>query len=140
MKNLALFLVAFVVFGCNKKTSNKAVCITSLTYKSRKLQLIPDLIRINISDSNQNLTKKLSSYNFADQVFFYSMPENQREYFIGGSIISTKDLVTIQVTTSFFNSEHGRKVWKSNEVEKLLLQDSIGLLIGKDTIIIKSCR
>ncbi len=140
MRNLVFLVSVLLLFSCSKKNNLEQICIKSLSYESRKYELIPDLIRINIEDKNHQLVKRLSMYKEVDKVTFYSLPLSDREYFLGGSIITSKDSITIQATTSFFNSERGRKKWTSKEVENLLLKDSIGLIFNKDTLIVKRCK
>lgn len=135
-----MLLAVFLILGCTERSKNQENCLKSLIYRSRRFELIPDLIKINIANDGQRVSEKLSLHNFADEVLFYSLPQDDREYFIAGSIISTKDSITLQVSTSFFHSERGRKVWTSKEVENLLLKDSIGIIVGKDTLVVNRCK
>ena len=139
MKYLFYFICCCITFSCTQKNKQKQYCFTSLIYKSRKYELMPDLIKLNIQDKDHFILSKFKSQRI-EKVLFFSMPIEDREYFPAWSIESAQDSVTVKIITGFFNSEHGRKVWKSKEVENLLLKDSIGIVAGKDTIIVKGCK
>lgn len=139
MKYFFFIIFFFIIFGCSDTKTGNIPCINSITYTSRKLQLISDLVEVNIIDKENIILKKMNSTSDYE-IIFYCLPEEDRQYFIPENHILNKGFITLQIRTGFFNSERGRKVWKSKEVEDLLLRDSIGVVVGKDTIIIKKCN
>ena len=138
MKYLFFVICCFMAYSCTQ-TKEKEYCFSSLVYKSRKYESMPDLITLNIQDKSHLVSSKFKSKQI-EKVIFFSLPIEQREHFSAWSVEPAQDSVSVKIITGFFNSENGRKVWKSKEVENLLLKDSIGLVAGKDTIIVKSCK
>ena len=51
MKNLFILLGVFLILSCSERNKNQENCVKSLTYKLRRLELLPDLIKINIPRS-----------------------------------------------------------------------------------------
>lgn len=139
MKYFYYIAFCWTIFGCSEKAKPNDYCVSSLTYKSRKYELISDLVTLNIQDRRHLILSKIKSQPI-EKVLFYSIKSEDRESFPVWSTESHQDSISVRIPTSFFNSEQGRKVWKSKEVENLLLKDSVGLVIGKDLFIVKNCK
>lgn len=134
------FLIAcYLVVSCKKESNAPEYCANSLEYKCNKFTLTSDVLKLHILDKQNYIFKRFKSKQI-DNVLFFGTSIKEEAYFVDAYLIPSKDSLTVQFGSGYFRPEYGRKQWTSKEVENLLLKDSIGLVLNKDTIIIRKCR
>ena len=137
MKNYILLTLALIFLSCNSKLKQEDGCIKKIWFKSRKQELIPSLVKIEIEIYNISLTKKVESGKL-ENIILYSVKKEDRPYFIKGDYYEIKNnLLTLQLVTSYFDSEKVHK-WTSEEIKKVINGD-VGFVFKNDTLKLKLC-
>lgn len=123
--------------SCNSKLKQEKFCLKKIWYHSQKEMLVPSVIKIKIEDNNDIISKKIKSGKLTN-IILYSIKKEDRVFFSKwDKFKKDKNSITIEVITSFFDSERTHK-WTSKEIEKAIRGD-VGLVFDKDTIVIKNC-
>lgn len=134
-----LFLI--ILYSCNSKTKVEqgSMCIKKITYIDQTKNLVPSSIRVEILDS-VNTIRNAAELGKIKQVFFYSINKKLWKFYTyyGYKNSSNKNVITLICLTSIYDADKKHK-WITKEVEYELKQ-KVGIVIGKDTLKINSCR
>ena len=138
MKKYILFGLFAFLLSCNTKSVEQNPCVEKIWFQSRKAELIPSLVKIKISNS-KDISKKIEAGELRN-IILYSIKEENRDYFIKGDYYEIKDdSVTLQVVSSFFDSERNH-IWTAKEIEDVISKSEVGLVFKSDTLRISTCK
>ena len=139
MKYFCSAIRVLFLFSCKSKTE-KEICLESLTYVKNENQLAPPLVILFFKDNSGVIEKAINNESF-EAFFFYSFKKEDRMQGYTKQNYYEKDgeLTKLSIGINYFN-DLSRKDWTKNQIEEFLIKDGIGLIIGKDTISVKSCQ
>ena len=132
-----VLILMLLCISCNTKSKQEKFCLQKIWYHSQKGVLAPSIIKIKIGDNNDVISKKIESGKLTN-IILYSIKKEDRGFFLKwDKFKKDKNSTTIEVITSFFDSERIHK-WTTKEIEKAITGD-VGLVFDKDTVVIKKC-
>lgn len=144
-----IIILVFLCVSCNVKPKIEDSCITKIEYISQLDMLVPEsAINVYIEDKDDLLQGKLA-FKELKSVIFYSIKEEDREYFriLSPDLIPSKtdnNIVILKVLTFYFHPDafiHGVRIknkWTPEQIQKAIEGD-VGFVFEKDTIRVKMC-
>ncbi|WP_433780691.1 hypothetical protein [Flavobacterium anhuiense] len=145
-----IFLFLLVCLSCNKSQFKKSYCLKKAEYFAQLDMLVPEsAIKLYIEDKDSVLQKKVNLEK-TEKILFYKIKEKDRNLFhlVKPEIKSFKiesGIITIPVLTAYFrpdiyiNGVRSKNIWTSAQIQEVI-GDEIGLIIEKDTILIRRCN
>ncbi|RUT71281.1 hypothetical protein D0817_05210 [Flavobacterium cupreum] len=141
-KNIILIFIIFI-FSCKNYKSYDKYCIKKIEFINQSRNLIPSIVKIQIEDSNDSL-KNLLALGKLKKVILYSVKANDRDFFYlapfgtGKQFNIEGEVINLSLMTTLYEKEFGNRL-SDIEIEKKVNGD-IGLVVDKDTIVIKKCE
>jgi hypothetical protein len=141
MKKFGILILAFI-FSCNQYKSNDSFCLKKIEYVNQRQKLIASIVKIQIEDSNDVLKEKMMQGKLKD-VILYSIEKDDRKFFYltpfgtGKQFKIENGVIILPIITTLFENDLGNKL--SNKEIQQKLNGKVGLVFGKDTIVIKKC-
>ncbi|QSB25624.1 hypothetical protein [Flavobacterium sp. CLA17] len=141
-KNIILIFIIFI-FSCKHYKSYDKYCIKKIDFINQSRNLIPSIVKIQIEDSNDSLKNLLALGKFK-KVILYSVKANDRDFFhlapfgTGKQFSIEGEVINLSLMTTLYEKEFGNRL-SDIEIEEKVNGD-IGLVIDKDTIVIKKCE
>lgn len=145
-----IYLMFFLCLSCSIKEKKKNYCLKKAEYFPLLKMLVPEsAIKLYIEDKDSVLQKKVNLEK-ANKILFYSVKEKDRKEFhlVTPQIKSFKienGVITVSVLTSYFRPNiyidgiRSKNKWSPEQIKKVIEND-IGLIFDKDTILIKNCN
>jgi len=142
-----LYLLIFLFISCNVKEN---YCLKKAEYFSLSKMLVPEsAIKLYIQDKDSVLQKRVN-LETAKKILFYSVKEKDRNQFhlVTPQIKSfqiNNGIITISVLTAYFRPNiyidgvRKKNKWTHEQIKKVIEND-IGIIFDKDTILIKNCN
>lgn len=139
------FCLLLLTISCNEKQKNtkepekRELCISKIKYTDYENYLgfpAVDVYFLGESTKIKNSTKE----GLLTDIIFYSVPKDKRQMFNLKYAYYKEIGDTLMLATGsyFFDADKSRN-WTADEIDSYLKKDGVGLVIGKDTIRVKSC-
>ncbi|HEX8577025.1 MAG TPA: hypothetical protein VF677_12095 [Flavobacterium sp.] len=140
MRHYSIVIIILFMFSCKNKEKKDDICVENLKYVKNEKELIPPLVTLYFKDDNGIIERSMNNDSF-ETLFFYSFEKENRMqgYMKENHYEKEGGLIKLNVGINYFN-DLSRKDWTQKQIEDFLIKDGIGVIIGKDTIIIKKCN
>ncbi|GEM_PF-1375576 len=145
-----LYLLIFLFISCYLKEKKENYCLKKAEYFPLSKMLVPEsAIKLYIQDRDSVLQKRVN-LETAKKILFYSVKEKDRNQFhlVTPQIKSfqiNNGIITISVLTAYFRPNiyidgvRQKNKWTHEQIKKVIEND-IGIIFDKDTILIKNCN
>jgi len=132
---IILLIVLFV--GCKPEVQ---LCLDNLEFVRHKNGLIPPTVTLVFRDERGLIEKAMKNKSF-ETLFIHSFDKDERlqGYMTPGRYKRTGDLTELYIGINYFE-DPSRRRWSKKEVEYFLTKGDIGLIVERDTIIVKKCN
>lgn len=139
------FCLLLLTISCNEKQKKtkepekRELCVSNIKYTDYENDLGLPGVDVYFLGESAKIKKGVKEGLLTD-IIFYSVPENKRKMFglkyayyeeIGDTLLLANG-------SNFFDADQSRN-WTADEIDSYLKKEGVGLVIGKDTIRVKSC-
>ena len=142
MRKLITLFISAIIMSCNQKKSQDDFCLKNIEYINQREKLTPSIVKIQIEDVNRSLEKRMLLGKLKN-VILYAVKETDRKFLYLTSFGTGKQfkiensIITLPIITTLFEKDLGNTL-SNQEINKRITGD-VGLVIDRDTIIIKQC-
>lgn len=132
-------LIILILTSCNKDKKND-LCLVNLKYTVYENSLLPPTVTLVFKDEKGFIEKAVKNESF-ETIFFYSFEEEYRMqgYVKQNHYEKEGEFTKLSIGINYFN-DLSKKDWSQKQIEGFLIKDGIGMIIGKDTIVVRSCQ
>lgn len=139
MKFIPIFLVLAFLSSC-RPVDNKQLCLANLKYTVHHGLLVPPTVTLEFKDDKGIIAKAMNTGSF-QTLFFYT---SEKGKLIFGDMKQNYykkngDLTQLYAGISYFQALDRMNMTKQ-QIEGELMKEGLGMVIGKDTIVVKPCN